>query len=101
LLGDISEVPLSDSLVTGTWAAGVELFLDIETGAKILGEGGSASFIQTGGATNLENVPGADGGNALNITHDITIDNLGIVSGGGGGGASPKGPIAQEIVLVL
>tara|TARA_Y100000310_G_scaffold327068_1_gene392859 strand:- start:6008 stop:8605 length:2598 start_codon:yes stop_codon:yes gene_type:complete len=97
LLGDISEVPLSDSLVTGTWAAGVELFLDIETGAKILGEGGSASFIQTGGATNLENVPGADGGNALNITHDITIDNLGIVSGGGGGGASPKGPIVNSI----
>jgi len=86
-MGDIEEYPLSVALTDGVWPAGVELFLDVEAGANIIGEGGASGFI---GANPVQpvSIPAGDGGNALEIVNAITIDNLGTIGGGGGGGAS-------------
>jgi len=90
---DIKERPAKSSVITGTWPAGVELFLDIQEGAQILGEGGAGGFhmlwtpsddgLQT---ADYNQVRAGDGGHALEITADITINNLGTIAGGGGGG---------------
>lgn len=88
---DVIETPTKSALKTGTWPAGVELFLDIEASGRIMGEGGvggTTKLVDRG--EGLYSVPdfirGGDGGHALDITHAITINNLGIIAGGGGGG---------------
>jgi hypothetical protein len=91
---DTKERPAATAITTGTWPAGVELFLDIEAGAMVLGEGGCGGnhplhVIYTTGTDDftLNNaVRAGDGGHALEILHEITITNQGIIAGGGGGG---------------
>lgn len=65
----------SDSLDTGTWPAGA--VISIVTSGYIVGAGGN------GGGGNQN---GFAGGDAINMQHDLTIDNLNIIGGGGGGG---------------
>jgi len=100
-LGDIEEVPLSTAITRGTWPAGVELFLDIQAGAHVLGEGGSGSFISTGSLAS-QNLPGGDGGNALDMSSGtITIDNLGIIAGGGGAGGSIRSTVISNSYNII
>lgn len=64
---------------TGSWPAGATLQLFLQTGSYILGRGGN------GGDTGLAAL---DGGDAINMSYDLSISNLGIIGGGGGGGAN-------------
>lgn len=87
---EIREYPVSTALRTGTWPSGVILNLFVEAGSKVLGESGTGSHhaLKEGvvsGANARKCVPGGDGGHALLIEHEITITNLGTISGGGGG----------------
>lgn len=92
---------------TGTaWAAQTELKL-INNG-NILGMGGDggdgASQIYSGQGDCGSTTPGTDGGNggdAITLAWDITIDNTNgnIWGGGGGGGGFNSGSIANEVCV--
>lgn len=64
---------------TGSWPVGATLELFLQSGSYILGRGGN------GGTTGLAAL---DGGDAINMSYDLDISNLGIIGGGGGGGAN-------------
>lgn len=49
------------------------------------GEGGSA-YTTANGESTTAGKDGMDGGPAINLTHDVTIHNQGVIGGGGGGG---------------
>lgn len=89
----IKEYPQSIALQTGVWPVGVTLNLIVESGAKLLGEGGNGSAhvfkeANTNGQAGYEEgVPAGDGGHALKIEHPISITNNGLIAGGGGGGS--------------
>lgn len=88
---DVLEVPSKSSLMTGDWPAGVDITLEIEPGAKILGHGGSggAQYVKDPSPSYYSDyfpIPPGDGGAALDITYPIKIKNSGIIGGGGGGG---------------
>lgn len=70
----------SDSIDTGTWPAGATVILEIKPSAKGLGKGGR-------GASNPSDTP-EDGGDCINMQHDLKLINSGIIGGGGGGGES-------------
>jgi hypothetical protein len=59
------------SLVTDTWPAGSEIFVNIGAGVYVAGKGGNS---------------GVAGGNAISLGYSITIVNSGVIAGGGGGG---------------
>lgn len=83
----IVEYPKSVALSTGSFPSGTTINLIIESGAKILGEGGNGQaqdLVSTFGPYYLK---GGDGGDALSVEHPITIYNDGVIAGGGGGGA--------------
>lgn len=64
------------ALITGTWPTGAEV--TIENRGYIVGKGGDGdTYLGTGGEA---------GGDALELNHPITLNNLGIIGGGGGGG---------------
>lgn len=99
------------SLKTGDWPVGVTLILTVEAGATIAGHGGNGGnyYVLTnqGGTVTLGHYGiGGDGGHALEITHPISINNLGTIAGGGGGGAMyaphyalPAAPTAGVIIV--
>ena len=74
------------AMQTGSWPAGVALYLD--NASRIQGKGGNAGH----GSNLLEpfTTAGQSGGDALKATYAITIDNLDgeIWAGGGGGGGT-------------
>lgn len=83
----------SFAMVTGTWPAGATLYL-INNG-HIVGKGG--------GGSSSPNTKASDGGDALNVTKALDIDNTnGTIGGGGGGGAGgyqsiPAPPYTIEV----
>lgn len=81
MLSDMWEVPVSTGFDTGTWPSGVTLILTLDPGAFIIGEGG-----YIGVHTNGTRVFVSDGGHAMKIRHPISINNGGIIAGGGAGG---------------
>lgn len=90
LMSDMREVPPSIALDTGTWPVGVNLMLTIGAGATVIGEGGFCSVhgglgVLSGGFRELLAIA-SDGGNAMRIRHPITINNSGLIAGGGAGG---------------
>lgn len=61
---------------------GSSLKLVVESGAHIVGAAGNGANGEASGYGN-----GVGGGDAVKIQYAITIDNLGVIAGGGGGGA--------------
>jgi hypothetical protein len=89
-----------------TWASGVFINLIVESGAAVAGCGGAGGAGGEGGcppasspafsghlssADGVNGASGSNGGDALLVLYPITIDNLGIIAGGGGGGAGGAG----------
>lgn len=89
-----------------TWASGVIINLIVESGAAVAGCGGAGGAGGKGGcppasspafsghlssADGVNGASGSNGGDALLVLYPITIDNLGIIAGGGGGGAGGAG----------
>lgn len=72
----------SPSLDTTGLPAGSILFLRILGSAFIVGKGGQGG--PGGGGSGSDGLPG---GNAINLTVQMLLDNAGTVGGGGGGGA--------------
>ena len=72
-----SDDPADPAMNTGSWPPNVELRIEIESGARIVGAGGN------GGAPGFD---GVDGGTGLFVAAPVYIDNLGTIAGGGGGG---------------
>lgn len=66
----------SYALDTGTWPAGATVTL--ENRGYVVGKGGA------GGADG--STSGGSGGPAINMQHDLELDNFGVIGGGGGGG---------------
>lgn len=90
---DILVMPSKTSLISGDWPPGVDITLELEPGAKILGHGGAggAQYVISQTPTYLETylpTTPSDGGAAMEITYPIKIKNHGIIGGGGGGGGS-------------
>lgn len=93
-LQDMWVTPCKTSIDVGTWPAGVELFLTVEPGARVLGHGGSGGNYMINaafGPLTIDQGIGADGGHAIKTTYPITVTNMGIISAGGGGGAMSAG----------
>lgn len=69
------------SIDTGTWVdkTGMTVKVIIEPSAHIVGKGGK-------GAKGSDGTGATDGGDALNLSNDITLDNAGVIGGGGAGG---------------
>jgi len=98
-----------------TWPSGVFVRLIIESGAIVAGRGGDGgrggkAFIDFpnphaeyiyyyGGSLTLpsSHVHGKKGGNAILTNHNISINNLGVISVGGGGGGASGGAIARYV----
>lgn len=76
-----SASPSTPALVTGSWPAGVTLTLT--NLGRIQGAGGAAGYDQ--------NKNGAAGGDALQATSALVLDNNGQIWGGGGGGGATFG----------
>ena len=74
-----------DGLVTGSWPGGATIDLTLDTTGTIRGGGGRGGNASSGG--------GGTGGDAINCTEDLDIQNQGglIQSAGGGGGAGGRG----------
>lgn len=74
------------ALITGSWPAGAEVTL--ENRGFIVGKGGDGAELppSTSSASSGDLV-GQDGGAAIELSHPLTISNLGVIGGGGGGGA--------------
>jgi len=66
------------AMQTGAWVEGVEIVIDLQGTAQIVGAGGNG-----GAATGAD---GEDGGTALLLDYPATIIGNGTISGGGGGG---------------
>lgn len=78
-----SSSTLTYAIDTGSsWPAGSTIHL-INNG-HIVGRGGDGGVNPLPGGT----ANGDDGGDALNLTYNLTLDNFGIIGGGGGGGAT-------------
>jgi len=76
-----STATTTNAIETGTFPAGAEITLQVNSGGYVLGKGGYG-----GGWDTTDD--GEDGGDAINMTFDLTLINNGIIgSGGGGGGA--------------
>jgi hypothetical protein len=71
------------AMSTGTWAAGSEIVVNIATGVYVVGAGGNSGFdnVYPGGGAQ-------GGGNAISLSFNVTINNLGTIGGGGGSGGS-------------
>ena len=67
------------ALITDTWPSGTELTINVASGVYIRGAGGAATT--NAGARN-----GGAGGDAISISHNVTIINNGSIGGGGGAG---------------
>lgn len=71
---------ISPAISTGPrWTEGS--VITIINNGTIIGAGGN------GGSTHLNKEDGKDGGDAIELSYQITIDNKGYIFGGGGGGA--------------
>lgn len=68
----------TNSIETGSWPAGALVTLQLNSGSFIVGAGGAGAGTTSGAA-------GA-GGQAINMTYDLSLDNNGVIGGGGGGG---------------
>jgi len=77
------------SIDTGTWPAGA--IITLVNKGTIAGKGGSPSFL-----TGVYD--GGDGGLAINMSYALTLDNLGVIGGGGGAGADSVGPFPGLVV---
>jgi len=82
--GDIgSSSTATAALVTDTWPAGSEIFINIASGVYVVGAGGNSGF------DNIDPGGGAQsGGDAISLGFNVTISNLGTIGGGGGAGGS-------------
>jgi len=69
-----------------TWAAGVLITLQIESGAFVVGRGGDGGDGGQVFSATISPQNGEDGGNGFFIDYALSVDNAGIVSGGSGGG---------------
>lgn len=89
-LNDIKIMNPISAFKTGSWPSGVKLVLNIEPNAYIIGQGGFQSIHTS--YFFLEGIfcygYGSDGGDAIEITHPIEINNQGVIGGGGAGGDS-------------
>ena len=96
----VHEYPVKPSLVTGAWPAGVEIIINIEPLARVIGEapispiGYSTTFSSSNGGFSYTGGKalafGGDGGDAIEITDanpTVKINNQGTISGAGGAGA--------------
>ncbi len=72
------------ALETGNWPSGAMVTLKVNSGAYVVGKGG------TGGTPTVN---GEAGGNAILLDHNLTLTNSGVIGGGGGGGG---GAISTE-----
>lgn len=66
---------------TGSWPTGAEV--TIQNSGHIVGKGGN-------GALTFAAEPSVNGGDAITLSNDVIITNLGVIGGGGGGGASAE-----------
>lgn len=75
---------------TGTgWPAGIEPIILIEPNARIIGRGGvggAANAFRSGALDFSRSTVGGNGGPALLVETEVSIENQGIIGGGGGGG---------------
>jgi len=71
------------SMVTGTWAAGSEIVVNIAAGVYVVGAGGAGGY-----SNGTSSAPGQAGGTAISLGYSITIVNNGVIGGGGGGGGT-------------
>ena len=79
------------SLLTGSWDATTDLYIDIGTSGAVYGAGGNGG---KGGGYGSNPVNGGNGTSAIGInpTNNVVFSNRGsIVAGGGGGGGGGKG----------
>lgn len=65
------------SIETGSWPAGAKITLQINSGGYVIGKGGLGA--------DVDGTP-EDGGDAINLSYDLTLNNSGTLGGGGGGG---------------
>lgn len=68
-------------LDTGSWPAGATVTLQTDSGGFSVGMGGT-------GADGDGTPVATDGGDAIEMNHDLEIINNGVIGGGGGGGGS-------------
>jgi len=83
----------------GDWPEGVEILIILESGAYIVGKGGSggdAKFTSTEEYAD----DGEYGGKGFYTRYDVTIENNGVIGGGGGGGGGASG-IARASTTVF
>lgn len=69
----------TDSLDTGSWPAGA--LVTLVNKGYVVGKGGNGSNGNTSSA-------GEAGGDGINLSYALTLDNQGIIGGGGGGGGN-------------
>jgi len=74
------------SLITGNWPAGVTL--NLLNNGSVIGAGGAGG---AGGGANTDinfgdGANGIEGGDAIDFTYDVNLENNGDIGGGGGGG---------------
>jgi hypothetical protein len=77
------------ALDTGSWPAGSSITLIVNAGVGVAGCGGPAGYdpgCPAYGATRTSG--GGAGGNAINLNYALSIQNNGIIGGGGTGGTS-------------
>lgn len=83
-----------DALITGSWSAG-SIDLTLENAGTIRGGGGRGG---NGAFTFGNGVNGGTGGDAINATVDLTVDNAGgVIEAAGGGGGGGSGGLSGEI----
>jgi hypothetical protein len=70
------------SLDTGSWPTGATVTLQVDSGGYSVGKGGDGS--------SSSSVAAEDGGDAINLNHDLILINNGIIGGGGGGGGADR-----------
>lgn len=87
---DITGAPGGDAIDTGDWPPDANLTLVIKNGVTVTGGGGNGG--RGGRALGIQNgAPGGNGGSAVKLRVNLTIENHGILRGGSGGGGGGGG----------
>jgi len=74
-------------LTVGNWPATSNVTLNVEAGARIVGAGGAAGYVNIPSRGTITGISGGAGGPALRVNYNtFTLINNGTVAGGGGGG---------------
>ena len=90
------------AMVSGDWPSGVTINL-VNNGYIVGrggngGDGGSAEFVGGSVSITADSTVGTDGGDAIELTFDVNIDNTNGIIGGGGGGGGGAGASVQGAI---